>query len=48
MSTPQPTLAVDDEVSDLLSRFAGTLDEIKETLNRIARAVETLAAAGSG
>ena len=43
MTTPQPTtLQMDDATTDALSRLESTFDDIKETLHRIARAVEAL------
>lgn len=51
MTQPQPqptTLQMDDATTDALSHLESVLDEIKETLKRIARAVETLGATAAG
>ena len=49
MTQPQPTtVQMDDEASDALARISTVLDDVKETLRRIARAVEALSTTSAG
>ena len=46
--TQPTTVQMDDAASDMLDHVATALDDIKETLKRIARAVETAATTSAG
>ena len=45
--TPPTSLQLDDPTQDALDRLSEAIVEIKDTLNRIARAVEALSTTGA-